>query len=139
MHVKVIDKNQDVLRANIYSLQVASLAQQLNQSEDDKTKEMDEMSKLLQMHTANISKLQNHLETSNLVHTAHDTRQLTVGMGEGLFEIHVDHLHLSPEALSRLVDQVRYFGLADDVKITRYFIPVFQMLMVQLLNLLVAV
>ncbi|XP_021913446.1 protein fantom-like isoform X3 [Zootermopsis nevadensis] len=105
-----LEKCRELLRVqynlnSTYKKEVASLAQQLNQSEDDKTKEMDEMSKLLQMHTANISKLQNHLETSNLVHTAHDTRQLTVGMGEGLFEIHVDHLHLSPEALSRLVDQ----------------------------------
>jgi hypothetical protein len=107
LNVKVIDKNENVLRACTCSLQVESLVQQLNRSKDDKAKEMDEMSKLLQMHTAHINKLQNHLGTSKLDCTAHDTRHLTIGMGEGLFEIHVDHLQLSPEALGSLVAQVR--------------------------------
>jgi hypothetical protein len=71
-------------------LQVASLAQQLNQSEDDHAKKMVEMSTLLQKYTA------------------HDTGHLTIGVGEGLFEIHIQSLKLSPEGLGSLMDEVRH-------------------------------
>jgi hypothetical protein len=101
-------------------LQVASLAQQLHQSEDDKAKKVDEMSKILQMHTTHIINLHNQLGTSKPDSTARGTDHLTVGVGEGLFEIHVERLQLCPEALGSLADQVRYFGVAVDVKRTDY-------------------
>jgi hypothetical protein len=83
-----------------------TLAQQLTQSEDD---HVNEMSRLLQKHTAHSTELQSHLETSEIQHTAHDTGHLTVGVGEGLFEIHIQRLQLSPEGLRSLMDEVRHF------------------------------
>jgi hypothetical protein len=89
-------------------LQVASLAQQLNQSEDDHAKKMNEMSNLLQRYTAHITELQSRLRTSEIHHTAHDTGHLTIGAGEGLFEIHIQSLQLSPEGLGSLMNEVRH-------------------------------
>lgn len=89
-------------------MQVASLAQQLNQSEDDHAKKMDEMSNLLQKYTAHITELQSRLRTSEIHHAAHDTGHLTIGVGEGLFDIHIQSLKLSPEGLGSLMDEVRH-------------------------------
>jgi hypothetical protein len=89
-------------------LQVASIAQQLTQSENDHAKKMDEMSRLLQEHTAHITELQSRLKTSEIRHPAHDTGHLTAEVGEGLFEIHIQSLQLSPEGLGSLVDEVRH-------------------------------
>jgi hypothetical protein len=66
------------------------------------------MSKLLHMQTAHITKLQSQLGTSKLDSTARDTGHLTIGVGEGLFEIHIQCLQLSPEGLGSLVDEVRH-------------------------------
>jgi hypothetical protein len=92
----------------LFPLQVASLAQQLNQSEGDHAKKMDEMSNLLQKHVTHISELQSHVRTSEIHHTAHDTGHLTIGVGEGLFEIHIQSLQLSPEGLGSLMDEVSH-------------------------------
>jgi hypothetical protein len=97
----------------------------MNQSQDDKAKEMDEMSKLLQMHKAHVSELQNQLGSSKLGFKAHDTHHLTIGIGEGLFEIHMECLQLSPEALRSLLEQVRHSGLTVDVKMIACLITVF--------------
>jgi hypothetical protein len=98
-----------IIKHVLSPLQVATIAQQLTQSEDDHVNEMDEMSRLLQKHTAHITELQSHLKTSEIQHAAHDTGHLTVGVGEGLFEIHIQSLQLSPEGLRSLMDEVRHF------------------------------
>jgi hypothetical protein len=110
--VKDIEVNSKVnflLTKHILSpLQVANLAQQLTQREDDHAKKMDEMSRLLQKHTAHITELQSCLKTSEVHHTAHDTGHLTIGVGEGLFEVHIQSLQLTPEGLGSLTDEVRH-------------------------------
>jgi hypothetical protein len=89
-------------------LQVTSLAKQLKQSEDDHAKKMDKMNSLLQKQTTHISNLQDQLETSVLDRTVHHTGHLTIDVGEGLFEIHVNCLHLSPEGLGSIMKEVRH-------------------------------
>jgi hypothetical protein len=88
-------------------LQVTSLAKQLKQSEDDHAKKMDKMTSLLQKQTTHISNLQDQLETSVLNRTVHHTGHLTIDVGEGLFVIHVNCLHLSPEGLGSIMKEVR--------------------------------
>jgi hypothetical protein len=89
------------------SLQITSLAKQLKQSEDNHAKKMDKMSSLLQKQTTHISNLQDQLETSVLDRTVHHTGHLTIDVGEGLFVIHVNCLHLSPEGLRSIMKEVR--------------------------------
>ncbi|PNF37287.1 hypothetical protein B7P43_G00421 [Cryptotermes secundus] len=105
-----LEKCRELLRVqynlnSMYKKEVAGLAQQLNQNEDDHAKKIDEMSNLLQKYTAHITELQSRLKTSEIHHTAHDTGQLTIGVGEGLFEIHIQCLKLSPEGLGSLMDE----------------------------------
>lgn len=91
-------------------MQVTSLAKRLKQSEDDHAKKIDEMTSLLQKQTTHISKLQDKLGTSVLDRTVHDTGHLTIRAGEGLFEIHVHCLCLSPEGIGSLVKDVRHLS-----------------------------
>ncbi|KAJ4430257.1 hypothetical protein ANN_22469 [Periplaneta americana] len=83
-------------------IQVASLAQKLSQSEDEKAKKVDEMSKLSQMHIAHINKLQEHTDKSGL---DQGSSHITIREGEGLFEIHAQSMHLSPEGLAYLTEE----------------------------------
>jgi hypothetical protein len=92
----------------LFFLQVTSLAKQLKQSEDVHAKKVDKMTSLLQKQTAHISNLQDQLETSVLDHTVHHTGHLTIEAGEGLFVIHVNSLHLSPEGLGSIMKEVRH-------------------------------
>jgi len=89
-------------------LQVTSLAKQLKQSEVDHTKKMDKMTSLLQKQTTHISNLEDQLETSVLDRTVLHTGHLTIDVGEGLFIIHVNCLHLSPEGLGSIMKEVRH-------------------------------
>lgn len=89
-------------------LQVTSLGKQLKQSEDVHAKKMHKMTSLLQKQTTHISNLQDQLETSVLDNTVHHTGHLTIEVGEGLFLIHVNSLHLSREGLGSIMKEVRH-------------------------------
>ncbi|XP_069687060.1 protein fantom-like [Periplaneta americana] len=102
-----LEKCRELLRVqynltSMYKKEVASLAQKLSQSEDEKAKKVDEMSKLSQMHIAHINKLQEHTDKSGL---DQGSSHITIREGEGLFEIHSQSMHLSPEGLAYLTEE----------------------------------